>query len=77
MYKDKKIIVVMPAYNAEKTLLMTHKEILEQGIVDLIIVVDDASQDKTVEIARNLEKTVLFKHQVNLGYGGIFFSSCF
>lgn len=70
MYKNKKVIVVMPAYNAEKTLLMTHKEVLEQGIVDFIIVVDDASQDKTVEIARNLEKTVVFKHQVNLGYGG-------
>lgn len=60
----------MPAYNAEKTLLITHKEVIEQEIVDLVIIVDDASQDKTVEIAKKLEKTVVVPHEKNLGYGG-------
>jgi len=59
----------MPAYNAEKTLLLTHKEVLDQKIVDLVIVVDDASHDRTLQIARNLDKTIVFKHQTNQGYG--------
>ncbi len=70
MYHNKKVIVVMPAYNAEKTLLLTHKEVLDQEIVDLVILVDDASQDRTTQIASNLEKTIVFTHQINLGYGG-------
>jgi len=44
MFKNKKIIVVMPAYNAAKTLQRTYDEVMEQGIVDLVILVDDASQ---------------------------------
>ncbi|MBW2641921.1 MAG: glycosyltransferase [Deltaproteobacteria bacterium] len=47
MFKDKKVIVVMPAYNAAKTLQRTWDEVMAQEIVDLIIVVDDKSQDET------------------------------
>ncbi len=47
MYKNRKIVVVMPAYNAAKTLERTHAEVLQEEIVDLIIVVDDASRDET------------------------------
>jgi len=45
MIKGKKVVVVMPAYNAERTIEKTWREVLEQEIVDLVIVVDDASQD--------------------------------
>ncbi len=69
MYKDKKIIVVMPAYNAEKTLLKTYDEIMEQGIVDLVIIVDDASHDKTATIASTLQNAKLYVHKKNRGYG--------
>jgi glycosyltransferase involved in cell wall biosynthesis len=70
MYKDKKVIVVMPAYNAEKTLSKTHREVLEQGVVDLIIVVDDASSDETTAVASELPQTVIHTHIQNKGYGG-------
>ena len=69
MYKGKRVVVVMPAYNAAGTLESCHREVLEQGVVDLVIVVDDASDDHTVEIARGLEKTLVATHQKNLGYG--------
>lgn len=67
--KKKKVIVVMPAYNAEKTLLHTHKEVLEQECVDLIVIVDDASSDGTVELAKSLHKTLVFSLEKNKGYG--------
>jgi len=70
MYKDKKVIVVMPAYNAAQTLRKTHDEVMEQGVVDLVVVVDDGSQDETVSIAKNLPKTIVHSHKRNLGYGG-------
>ncbi len=70
MYQDKKVVVVMPAYNAEKTLLQTYNEVMAQGIVDEVIVVDDASPDKTVEVAKALPRTKVFVHEKNLGYGG-------
>lgn len=70
MYKDKKVIVVMPAYNAEATLRKTHQEVLDQQIVDEVIVVDDDSSDRTVEIARTLPRTIVHKHERNRGYGG-------
>lgn len=62
-----KVIVVMPAFNAESTLAKTVKDIPE-GSVDEIILVDDASTDNTVEIARSLGLTVVV-HDRNLGYG--------
>lgn len=70
MIKDKKVVVVMPAYNAASTIEKTHREILEQNIVDLIIVVDDFSTDNTTEIASTLAHTIVHRHEKNLGYGG-------
>jgi glycosyltransferase involved in cell wall biosynthesis len=70
MYRDKKVVVVMPAYNAAKTLSQTYKEVLEQGIVDKIILVDDRSRDNTVEVARNLPGVDVHEHEKNTGYGG-------
>lgn len=70
MFKGKKVVVVMPAYNAADTLKMTYDEVMEQGLVDLVIVVDDASRDETMEIAKTLPNTVAYKHPVNKGYGG-------
>ncbi|MFZ9024553.1 MAG: glycosyltransferase family 2 protein [Anaerohalosphaeraceae bacterium] len=69
MYKDQKVVVVMPAYNAEKTLIQTHQEVLEQDVVDLIIVVDDASSDQTSAVARELPQTTIHTHIQNRGYG--------
>jgi len=60
----------MPAYNAEKTLRQTHAEVLAQDCVDLIIIVDDVSHDRTIEIARGLCKTRVYAHENNRGYGG-------
>lgn len=67
-YKNKKIFVVMPAYNAEKTLAKTYHD-LPRDFIDKIILVDDASQDNTVKIAESLGLYVV-QHQKNLGYGG-------
>jgi len=69
MYKDKKVIVVMPAYNAARTLERTYREVMENDIVDLVIVVDDASRDDTTAIARTLPDTKVFVHPSNMGYG--------
>jgi glycosyltransferase involved in cell wall biosynthesis len=70
MFKNKQIIVVMPAYNAAKTLRKTYDEVLEQGIVDQVILVDDASHDETSAIAASLPHTKVFVHEKNKGYGG-------
>ena len=69
MLNGKKVIVVMPAYNAGQTLRMTYDEVMAQRIVDLIILVDDGSQDETVSIAKTLPNTVVYVHERNLGYG--------
>lgn len=67
MINNKKIIVIMPAYNAEKTLKQTYDEIY-RNFVDEIILVDDYSNDKTLEVARDLGiKTI--RHDKNMGYG--------
>ena len=68
MLNNKKIFVIMPAYNAEKTLQKTYDEI-PMDIVDGIILVDDQSRDQTVALAKKLNLTV-FVHDKNLGYGG-------
>ncbi len=70
MYRDQKIIVVMPAYNAAQTLRKTYDEVMAQKIVDLVILVDDGSSDKTVAIARTLPNTIVHEHTQNKGYGG-------
>jgi glycosyltransferase involved in cell wall biosynthesis len=70
MLRGKKIIVVMPAYNAAQTLRMTYDEVMELGIVDLVILVDDGSRDETVSIAKTLPDTVVYAHERNRGYGG-------
>ncbi len=70
MYKDRKVIVVMPAYNAAATLQRTFEEVMAQGVVDQVIIVDDCSTDKTVAIARTLPQTIVYTHENNLGYGG-------
>ena len=70
MFNGKRVIVVMPAYNAAKTLLDTHREVMAQGIVDLVIVVDDRSRDDTAQIARQLSNTIVHVHDFNRGYGG-------
>jgi glycosyltransferase involved in cell wall biosynthesis len=69
MFKDKKIIVVMPAYNAGQTLRKTYDDVIEQEIADLIIIVDDGSCDDTVAIAKTLPRTLVYTHQKNMGYG--------
>ncbi len=69
MIRGKKVVVVMPAYNAERTLRRTYAEILDQGIVDRVIVVDDQSRDSTVAIARTLDAVRLHVHPENRGYG--------
>jgi glycosyltransferase involved in cell wall biosynthesis len=69
MIQGRKVVVVMPAYNAELTLKRTYDEVMEQGIVDLVVIVDDASRDGTMTIARDLPGTVVERHARNLGYG--------
>ncbi len=68
MIHHKKVVVVLPAYNCEKTLEATYSEI-SRDVVDEVILVDDASRDGTVELARKLGiRTIV--HPRNLGYGG-------
>ena len=60
----------MPAYNAAKTLRQTYAEVMDQGLVDLVILVDDRSKDDTAEIARSLSGMKVHVHPQNRGYGG-------
>ena len=68
MFHGKKIVVVMPAYNAAKTIERTYREI-PLDLVDEVIVTDDASSDETVEVARRLGLRTIV-HDFNRGYGG-------
>jgi len=68
MINGLKIVVIMPAFNAEKTLEKTYNDI-PQNIIDHIILVDDKSTDNTVTIAQNLGIQVIV-HEKNMGYGG-------
>jgi glycosyltransferase involved in cell wall biosynthesis len=68
MLNGKKIVVVLPAYNAAKTLETTYREIPLE-IVDNVVLVDDASRDDTPDVARKLGITTIV-HEHNLGYGG-------
>ncbi len=69
MIHGKKIIVVMPAYNAEKTLEQTYKEI-PMDVVDEVILTDDHSRDDTAEKGRELGIKEVLVHEKNTGYGG-------
>jgi glycosyltransferase involved in cell wall biosynthesis len=64
----KKVVVVMPAYNAEKTLERTVADI-DRAVVDEIVLVDDASQDRTYTLAGSMGLNAI-RHEKNLGYGG-------
>jgi len=64
-----KVVVVMPAYNAEATLRRTYDEVMQQGVVDQVILVDDSSRDGTVALARSLEGVIVLEHEKNKGYG--------
>lgn len=68
MLNGKKIVVVMPAYHAEKTLVQTYED-LPHEVVDDVILVDDCSSDRTAEIAESLNITTIV-HETNKGYGG-------
>lgn len=68
MINGKKIAVVLPAYNAEKTLRKTYYEIPHDS-VDFLILTDDNSSDDTVEVARQLSINHIIKHDANKGYG--------
>jgi glycosyltransferase involved in cell wall biosynthesis len=69
MYKGKKVIVVMPAYNASKTLEKTYNEI-PFDLVDEVILCDDKSTDNTAEKARSIGIKHVIVHEINKGYGG-------
>ncbi|MBI5344251.1 MAG: glycosyltransferase family 2 protein [Deltaproteobacteria bacterium] len=69
MLHGKKIVVVLPAYHAEKTLVMTYNDI-PLDIVDEVVLVDDASSDNTVEVGKRLGIKHITVHKDNLGYGG-------
>ncbi len=70
MINGKKIAVVFPAYNAELTLAQTYREVLAQGVVDHVLLVDDRSRDGTVALARTLPGIEVIEHDRNRGYGG-------
>jgi glycosyltransferase involved in cell wall biosynthesis len=69
MYNGKKVVVVLPAYNAEKTLTQTYEEI-PRPLVDEVILCDDASKDRTVEMAEDIGVDHIIIHKDNKGYGG-------
>jgi glycosyltransferase involved in cell wall biosynthesis len=69
MIENMRVTVVLPAYNAEKTLEQTYQEI-PLDIVDHVILVDDLSKDKTLNIAESLDIQHIIRHEANLGYGG-------
>jgi glycosyltransferase involved in cell wall biosynthesis len=70
MFAGKKVVVVMPAYNAAATLRKTYEEVMAQNIADLVVLVDDRSRDETVAIARTLPNVRVHVHEQNRGYGG-------
>jgi glycosyltransferase involved in cell wall biosynthesis len=69
MIHGKKIVVVLPAYHAEKTIEMTYKDI-PLDVVDEVVLVDDCSNDNTVQAARRIGIRHIVVHEANLGYGG-------
>jgi len=70
MFAGKKVVVVMPAYNAATTLRITYDEVMAQGVVDEVVIVDDGSTDDSVAIAKTLPHATVLVHPKNRGYGG-------
>lgn len=68
MIDNKKVVVVLPAYNASKTLEQTYNEI-PFDVVDEVVLVDDFSTDKTLKVAKKLKINHVIKHDKNMGYG--------
>lgn len=68
MIKNLKVIVVLPAYNAARTIKKTYQEI-DRSLVDEVILVDDASKDETITIAREIGINHIIQHEINKGYG--------
>lgn len=69
MIQGRKVVVVLPAYNAEKTLEKTYKEVISIDIVDEVVLVDDKSSDNTATLAETLEIKHIILHEQNKGYG--------
>jgi len=69
MYLGKKVVVVLPAYNAAQTLEKTYREI-DFALVDEVVLVDDASRDSTIDLAKRLGVDHIVQHHKNRGYGG-------
>ncbi len=69
MILGKKLVVILPAYNAEKTLQITYDEI-PFDIVDDVVLVDDCSTDNTAILANEIGIKHVIKHEINKGYGG-------
>ncbi len=69
MYQNKKVVVVLPAYNAARTLEKTYSEI-PFDVVDEVVLVDDASSDNTSELAKKIGINHVVRHDQNKGYGG-------
>jgi len=69
MYENKRVVVVMPAYNAAETLKRTYDEVMLQPFVDHVVVVDDASRDNTAAIAADLKSVTVYRMPKNTGYG--------
>ena len=76
MYKNRKVSVVLPAYNCSKTLEKTYRDI-PFHIVDEVILVDDDSTDNTIDVALKLGIKHVLKHNLNLGYGANQKTCCF
>ena len=69
MFNNKKVVVILPAYNAAQTLEKTYREI-PFDIVDDVVLVDDYSKDNTSELAKKLGINHVIRHEQNKGYGG-------
>ena len=69
MISGKRVVVVMPAYNAAETLERTYREVMATGVVDRVVIVDDASHDDTLRVARSLPDATVHAHAENRGYG--------
>jgi glycosyltransferase involved in cell wall biosynthesis len=67
--QGKRVVVVMPAYNAARTIRKTYDEVTALGVVDLVVVVDDGSRDETAAVARSLPGVQVHVHAANRGYG--------